>query len=205
MSKVKICGLKCRKDIETANKYMPDYIGFVFSKSPRQINIETARALKRELSPKITAVGVFVNEPPDFVLDLCRGKIIDMVQLHGDEDDEYIRRLKSETDCKIIRAVRVTSPQQVMRMEKCDCDYLLLDAYKKGSYGGNGVCFNWDLIPENLSKQYFLAGGLNSENVAGAIKRLHPYCVDLSSAAETNGVKDEAKVREIIKKVRSAK
>lgn len=201
MSLVKICGLKRRCDIDYANKYKPDYIGFVFAKSSRQITPQQAKILKERLDKCIKSVGVFVNEPIENIAMLCNESIIDMIQLHGDENNTYINKLKLLTDKKIIKAVRVQSSDQVLQAEKLNCDYLLLDAYSKDAYGGIGEVFNWDIIPK-LGKPFFLAGGLNDENVSQAIKAVQPYCVDLSSGAEINGFKDEEKVRIIIDKVR---
>ncbi|MCH5300365.1 MAG: phosphoribosylanthranilate isomerase [Ruminococcus sp.] len=203
MSKIKICGIKRTEDIEIVNKYKPDYIGFIFSKSPRQIDFETAKELKSKLDKGIRVVGVFVNEPIDFIVKLCISNVIDVVQLHGDEDDEYIKQLRTLVKCRIIKAVRVKSTEQILQEEQKKCDFLLLDTYKKDVYGGSGEKFNWDLIPNDLVKEYFLAGGLNANNIQLAIKTLHPFCVDVSSSVETDGIKDEQKVKEIIEKVRS--
>lgn len=203
MSRIKICGLTTQKDIEIVNKYKPDYIGFVFSKSPRQVNFDKAQALKNNLDRSIYSIGVFVNEPVELIEKLWRCRIIDMIQLHGDEDDKYIKRLKMLVKCKIIKAVRVKNSDQILNEEQKKCDFLLLDAYDKNAYGGNGKKFNWDLIPNELVKPYFLAGGLNIDNVTKAIKTLNPFCVDVSSSVETNGIKDEEKIKKIIKKVRS--
>lgn len=204
MSLVKICGLSRECDIDYANKYKLDYIGFVFSKSQRQVTPQRAQLLKQRLDNTIKAVGVFVNEPVEFIEELCSKKIIDIVQLHGDEDNEYINRLKELTTAVIIKAVRVQSSSQVLQSEKLNCDYLLLDAYSKSSYGGLGETFNWSLIPK-LSKPFFLAGGLKAENISKAIQTVKPYCVDLSSGAETNGYKDEEKIKIIIDRVRRTK
>lgn len=204
MSLVKICGLKRSCDIDYANKYKPDYIGFVFAKSSRQVIPQQAEILKEKLSKDIKTVGVFVNEPIENIAMLCNKNIIDVIQLHGDENNDYINQLKKLTDKKIIKAVRVKSSEQVLQAEKLDCDYLLLDAYSKNAYGGLGETFNWDIIP-NLAKPFFLAGGLNSDNVSQAIQTVQPYCVDLSSGAETDGFKDEEKIKLIIDKVRRTK
>lgn len=203
MSRIKICGLKRAEDIEIVNKYKPDYIGFVFSKSPRQVDFDKVKMLKELLDKDIKAVGVFVNEPIELIQRLCRSRIIDMVQLHGDEDEEYIKKLRAVIKCRIIKAVRVKSTEQILEEEHKKCDFLLLDTYNKNAYGGSGKKFNWDLIPGELVKKYFLAGGLDSNNVEQAIKKLHPFCVDVSSSVETDGFKDEEKVKEIIEKVRS--
>lgn len=204
MSLVKICGLKRECDIDYVNRYKPDFAGFVFSKSKRQITPQQAERLKAKLNSDIKAVGVFVNEPVEFISDLCNKNIIDIIQLHGDEDENYIVKLKELSDRPIIKAVRVQSTAQVLSAEKIECDYLLLDAYYENEYGGVGKVFNWNIIPQ-LKKPFFLAGGLNSENVATAIKQVKPYCVDLSSGAETDGYKDENKIKIIIKEVRRTK
>ena len=152
MSKIKICGLSRTDDILSANEFVPDYAGFVFSKSKRQVTAGQARLLKEKLSPKIKAVGVFVNEPVSFVAGLVQKGIIDLVQLHGDEDEAYIRLLKQEAPCPVIKAVRVQSREQISRAQRLPCDYLLLDAYSKNAYGGTGDSFRWDMIPKALSK-----------------------------------------------------
>ncbi len=203
MSKIKICGIKRIEDIEIVNKYKPDYIGFVFYKNSRYVDFETAKKLKSKLDKSIRTVGVFVNEPIDFIVKLCISNVIDAVQLHGDEDDDYIKQLRARVKCRIIKAVRVKSTEQILQEEQKKCDFLLLDTYKKDVYGGSGQKFNWNLIPDDLVKEYFLAGGLNADNIQLAIKILHPFCVDVSSSVETDGVKDEQKIKEIIEKVRS--
>lgn len=203
MSKIKICGIKRIEDIEIVNKYKPDYIGFVFYKNSRYVDFETAKKLKSKLDKSIRTVGVFVNEPIDFIVKLCISNVIDAVQLHGDEDDDYIKQLRARVKCRIIKAVRVKSTEQILQEEQKKCDFLLLDTYKKDVYGGSGQKFNWNLIPDDLVKEYFLAGGLNADNIQLAIKTLHPFCVDVSSSVETDGVKDEQKIQEIIEKVRS--
>lgn len=203
MNKIKICGLRRQEDIAIVNRYRPDFIGFVFSKSPRRIDFDQARMLKSNLDAKIQAVGVFVNEPIERIEKLCRCKVIDMVQLHGDEDAEYIRLLRSRISCNIMKAVRVQSAEQVLEAEKTKCDFLLLDAYCKDKYGGSGESFNWDKIPKELTKAFFLAGGIHTGNVEKAIKQTHPFCVDVSSSVETDGYKDKEKIKAMIELVRS--
>ena len=202
MSRIKICGLKREEDIEIVNKYKPDYIGFVFSKSSRQVDFDKAKMLKELLDKDIQTVGVFVNEPIELIQRLCRSRIIDMVQLHGDEDEEYIKKLRAVIKCRIIKAVRVKSTEQILEEEHKKCDFLLLDAYNKNAYGGSGKKFNWDLIPGELVKKYFLAGGLCCENISQAITALHPYAVDVSSGIETNGCKDKNKMAAFVAAVR---
>jgi phosphoribosylanthranilate isomerase len=202
MAKIKICGLSRPVDITMVNEALPDYIGFVFAKSKRQVNEAIAEELKAMLNPKILAVGVFVNEEINQIVRLCNRNIIDIVQLHGDENEAYINELKSLIPNTIIKAVRVRDNSDIVEAEKLNSDYLLLDAYKEGSYGGSGDCFDWTMIAK-LNKPYFLAGGINSGNVIEAITKLNPYAVDVSSGVETDGVKDKNKIMDIITKVRS--
>ena len=201
MSKVKICGLKRVDDIEYVNELMPDFIGFVFAKSKRQVNDDTAKNLKAKLSEKIQSVGVFVNDNPEHIIKLCKEGIIDIIQLHGDEGEKYAIDLKSKVSCPIIRAVRVKSSEDIINAEKYPCDYLLLDTYVKDSYGGSGKTFDRKLIPENC-KNYFLAGGLGVSNLKEALSECNPYAVDLSSGVETDGLKDKEKIRKVIEIVR---
>lgn len=201
MVKIKICGLTNINDISYANEAMPDYIGFVFAKSKRQINFELAKELRKNLSASIKAVGVFVNEEIGIIKDLCDKNIIDLVQLHGDENKEYIKMLKKEISKPVIKAIRVKNSLNDVSF---NTDYILFDTFSKNQYGGSGESFNWSLV-KNYKQPFFLAGGLNIENIENAIKIANPYCVDISSGVETNGVKDRGKMIEIVKKVRSAK
>lgn len=195
MTKVKICGLFRECDIDFVNEAMPDYIGFVFAKSPRQVSAETAKLLRSRLRPEIIPVGVFVNAEQEEILRLCEEHIIELVQLHGQEDDHYIKALKTQTGVPIIKAVRVDSsnPPHFLPSE---ADFLLLDSGK----GGTGKAFDWGQILA-VRQPYFLAGGINETNIREAV-RMRPYCVDLSSGAETNGVKDKNKILRLVREVR---
>lgn len=202
-TKIKICGLKRPEDIQIANSLKPNYVGFVFAKSSRQVTEKIADSLREQLLTEIPAVGVFVQEPIARIARLCKEQIIQMIQLHGEEDEEYIKRLRQEVqDIPIIRAVRVRTREQILEAEKMDCEYLLLDTYIKGTYGGSGQQFDKRLIP-GLEKPYFLAGGLDAENVRENIEACHPYAVDVSSAVETDGIKDAVKIQNFIERVRS--
>ena len=198
MVKIKICGLFRPEDIEAANEALPDFIGFVFAKSRRQVTPEQADQLKRNLHPEIKAVGVFVNSPLEDAVSLLKNGTIDIAQLHGDEDAEYIRQLKKETGCPVIKAVRVEKPEDVRKAQNIPADYLLLDHGK----GGTGEVFNWDFVQES-EKPFFLAGGIHAGNVEEAVRRLKPYAVDLSSGVETDGIKDKEKILEIVRRVRN--
>lgn len=204
MTKIKICGLKRPEDIEYVNQYLPDYAGFVFAGSKRKVTDEQAEKLSRKLDGRIIAVGVFVNEPAEHIVNLVKKEIIRVIQLHGDEDTEYILKLREnlEASVKIIKAVRVQNREQILEAEKLPCDYLLLDTWQKDAYGGCGKQFDKSLIPEDMSKPYFLAGGLAADNIRENIQICHPYAVDVSSAVETDGKKDEKKIQEFIERVR---
>lgn len=202
MTKIKICGLKHTEDISYVNELLPDFAGFVFAKSSRQVDAKKAAELKKQLSPKIKAVGVFVNAEPEFIAKLYQKQIIDLAQLHGDETADYIHRLKNLCpSLPLIKAVRVQSTKQILEAEKLPCYYLLLDTWQKDSYGGSGKTFDRSLIPP-LAKPWFLAGGLNTENIAESIAQCHPWAVDVSSAVETNSVKDKEKIKTFIDHVR---
>ncbi|BCJ94630.1 N-(5'-phosphoribosyl)anthranilate isomerase [Anaerocolumna cellulosilytica] len=201
MTKIKICGLKTLKDIQAVNKYMPDYIGFVFAESKRKIDLATARLLRKNLSSDIRSVGVFVNAPIAFIQELYKENIIDMIQLHGDEDLTYIHELNETLNAPVIKAIRVQSQKQLLSVKNFPSAYLLLDTYHKNQYGGSGISFNRSLIPKDY-RAFFLAGGLNAENIKEAISDCRPYCIDISSGVETEGAKDEEKIREVIKIVK---
>lgn len=207
MTGIKICGLQRPEDIEAVNAAGPDYIGFVFAEGKRTVTKEQAHRLKERLAASILAVGVFVNEDPDTVADTVRAVPLDLVQLHGDEDEAYIRRLRSllGEGIPLIRAVRVKSREQIQRAEQLPCEYLLLDTYVKGQYGGSGKSFDRKLIPP-LSKPFFLAGGLTGENLKEALEggESRPFCVDISSGAETDGKKDAEKIQKLVRIVRNA-
>jgi phosphoribosylanthranilate isomerase len=187
MVKIKICGLSRIEDIEAVNTYNPEFIGFVFAESKRKITPEKAKELRKLLSTDIIPVGVFVNADYKDILPLVNNRIIDMIQLHGQEDEDYIKRLKNLTDKPVIKA----GISQV-------ADYLLFD----GSVPGSGETFDWTKI-EKTQKPFFLAGGLNPENVSQAIKIATPFAVDVSSGVEVNNVKDYDKIKEFIRRARN--
>jgi len=200
MSKVKICGLSRIEDIEAVNSLIPDYVGFVFAESSRQINVEKASMLREKLDGGIEAVGVFVNEDAENVAELFAEGIIDLVQLHGDEDSEYIKQLKEACGCKVIKAVAVGG--SIPPIPK-GADYLLFDTLS-AQRGGTGKTFDLHILKGFDSMPYFLAGGLNSSIVQDAVRTLSPYCIDVSSGVETGGEKDPKKIKEFIRLVKEA-
>ena len=197
MSKIKLCGLSRKCDIEWVNELKPEYIGFVFwNKSKRNVPPEKAKELKGLLSPDIKAVGVFVDEPIENVAELLNDNIIDIAQLHGGEDEEYIKKLRALSGKPIIKAFLLKSEIDAERAEKSTADYILVD-----SGTGTGKSFDWELL-KNISRPYFLAGGLCCENISQAITALDPYAVDVSSGIETNGCKDKNKMAAFVAAVR---
>lgn len=228
MTKIKMCGLRKLEDIEAVNEWKPDYVGFVFApESRRYVTAEQAAELKDHLDPQIQAVGVFVDEAPERVAALLNQGVIELAQLHGSEDEEYLVRLRELTHKPVIQAFRILSREDVVCAMKSSADEILLD-----SGAGTGSTFNWEVLriesgydraidaekdgekpfctKRNREKSlyaeetrpYFLAGGLDPLNVAEAIRRLHPYAVDVSSGIETDGSKDREKIAAFVTAVR---
>jgi phosphoribosylanthranilate isomerase len=197
MTKIKLCGLSRPCDIEWANELLPEYIGFVFwEKSKRKVSLETASELKKNLSEKIKAVGVFVDEDAETVASLLNDDIIDIAQLHGNEDEEYIKKLRSLTDKEIIKAFKIKEPEDVTKAVSSSADHILLDAGM-----GEGKTFDHSLLKE-IKRDYFLAGGLDHINITEAVNEYHPFAVDVSSGIETDGVKDREKMTAFVSAVR---
>ncbi len=202
MTKVKICGLRRMQDIEYANQLQPDYVGFVFSQSKRMVSKESAKMLIDHLDGRIKRVGVFVNEKIEMVNEMTTSLGLDVVQLHGDEDDDYVENLKGILDVEVWKALRIKGITDLQREVKAD--KILIEGFVNGLYGGTGVRFDWSLIENfEFSRPVILAGGLNVSNVEEGIKKVRPYAVDVSSGVETDGYKDFEKMKEFIEKVRS--
>ena len=190
--KIKICGLFRDEDIEYVNEAGPDYIGFVFAPSKRQVSAEQAERLRSRLAEAIVPVGVFVNAPAPEVAALYSNGVISIAQLHGNEDEDYITGLKKLCDIPIIKTIEALSLRLCVRseMKKAgNVDYFLID-----SGAGSGKTFDWDLLKEHqFIKPWFLAGGINSDNIEKAMA-LNPYAIDVYSGAEKDGVKDYKKI-----------
>jgi phosphoribosylanthranilate isomerase len=189
--KIKICGLFRAQDIDFVNEYQCDYAGFVFAKSKRQIDFAKAAVLRKALAPSIIPVGVFVNAPKNDIASLYKDGTISIAQLHGAEDAAYISELKKLCGVPVIKSV---CPEAV---EYGGADYLLFDNKDAGS----GQTFDWTVLKSSLPLPWFLAGGITIENIQQAIS-LNPYCIDVSSGAETNGVKDPQKIERLIQSVK---
>jgi len=202
MTKIKLCGLTRVCDIEAVNEAQPDYVGFVFANSKRQITPREAFGLKELLDDKIQTVGVFVDETIEQILDICSIGIIDFIQLHGQENATYMERLQKKSGKPVIKAVRVRSREDIKAAERLNCNYLLLDAFSDKSAGGTGETFDWKVV-DVVQKPFFLAGGLNSGNILQAMSAVKPFGVDISSGVETDGFKDRGKILEIVRLIRS--
>lgn len=193
MTKVKLCGLTRPCEVDCVNELNPDYIGFVFfPKSKRNVTKEQAKELKAKLNPSIKAVGVLVNAELDFVANLLDEGIIDVAQLHGSEDADYIAALRKRTDKPIFKAYTIKSAEDVSLANASTADLVLVDSGK-----GSGMTFSWELLKE-MKRDYLLAGGLNLDNIQSALDTLHPYGLDVSSGIETDGLKDPEKMKKFV-------
>ena len=191
--KIKLCGLSSEQDIEAANLLKPEFIGFVlWEKSKRNVSKDKAAELKKLLDPQIKAVGVFVDEDIEVVADLLNKNIIDIAQLHGKEDNSYIDKLRKKTDKPVIKAFQVKSSEDIADIENSDADYVLIDSGQ-----GTGKAFDWKIL-EGVKRDFFLAGGLDPDNVAEAVRVVAPYAVDVSSGIETDGKKDRSKMEKFV-------
>lgn len=202
MTRIKMCGLTREEDVAAANEILPDYIGFVFCPdSSRYITPERAVELNENLDEDITNVGVFVDAPVRFVAALMNEDLIDIAQLHGNEDDAYIAQLRqalrAPDEKAILKAFVINGPEDVQAARETTADMVLLDAGL-----GEGKTFDWSLL-EGFDRPYFLAGGLDANNVAEALDRTGAAYVDTSSGIETDGVKDPEKMRAFAQAVRA--
>ena len=197
-TKIKICGLKRPEDITYVNEAKPDYCGFIieFPKSSRNVTGALVRELTAKLNPDIIPVGVFVNVAPERVEELLLDGTIHIAQLHGQEDEAYIRRIQKNTGHQVIKVFSVKTAQDIENALKSPADYILLD---QGG-DGTGQTFDWSLIPE-IDRPFFLAGGLGADNLETAVRTIHPYAVDLSSSVETDGMKDRDKILKAVQLV----
>ncbi|MBQ9635556.1 MAG: phosphoribosylanthranilate isomerase [Acidaminococcaceae bacterium] len=213
MIRVKFCGIRRKEDVEAVNRLQPDFAGFVFAKSKRQVTAEQAAELRGRLHQEIRTVAVLVNHPVDQAAQLANSGVADLLQLHGDEDREYIARLKTLTDAKIIKAIRLQGNEtdRLLLREAEQADFYLFDTFVTNTYGGTGKTFSLTLLKGvSVDKPFFLAGGLDAENVSGIVKKviadksLSPffYGVDVSGGIETGGYKDVIKMEAFIKVMR---
>ena len=199
VTKIKICGLRSEEDIRIVNRCQPDYAGFICcSRFRRYVPSDTLEQLSKLLHLGIRKVGVFVDQPMEQIAQIARRQQLDIVQLHGCEDERYISGLRQliPSEIRIMKAFQIHSAEDICQVEASTADDVLLDGGQ-----GSGQTFDWRKI-ESMNRPFFLAGGLNPENVEEAVRRLHPCAVDVSSGVETDGHKDEEKVRQLIRRVR---
>ena len=213
MVHVKFCGIRRPEDIEAVNRLKPDLAGFVFAKSKRQISKEQAVRLKKQLDPTIKTVAVLVNMPVEEAADLANSGIANLLQLHGDEDAAYIAELRKLTKVKIIKAIRLqgTEADNTLMKEAQQTDFYLFDTFVADAYGGTGKTFSLSLLKGvRIEKPFFLAGGLDADNVAGIIGQVQKdttllpnfYGVDVSGGIETDGYKDQIKMEAFMEAIR---
>ena len=195
---VKFCGLRRAEDVAAANRTRPDFAGFVVDYPPsrRSVSVETLRELRRSLDAGIAAVGVFVDREPRFVAEVARSCELDYVQLHGDEDEEYIAHLRGLGAPPAIKAFVVRDANDVRRARRSGADFILLDNGK-----GTGATFDWNLA-RALDRPFFLSGGIDPASARTAAERLRPFALDVSSGIETDGCKDKDKMEALIRAVR---
>lgn len=193
---IKICGIYRIEDTEYINKYRPDYFGMIidFKKSHRNVSCDLAKKIRDHISSDIRAVGVFVNDDPAKTEELLNDNIIDIAQLHGDEKEKTIIRLKENTGKPVWKAFKIRNREDIEKAKASPADLILLD----NGYG-TGKTFDWSLI-ENIKRPFALAGGIDIRNMDETIKRIHPYLIDISSGVETDRIKDPVKIREAIEK-----
>ncbi|MDU1049816.1 MAG: bifunctional indole-3-glycerol-phosphate synthase TrpC/phosphoribosylanthranilate isomerase TrpF [Veillonella sp.] len=216
--KVKMCGISKVETIPAVVEAKPDYMGLVFAPSKRQVTVDQAKILVEELhrgyakkygsdtehdkNDTIKTVGVFVNETVDNLVTIANEANLDAVQLHGDEDETFIQSLKERTNVEVWKAVQIRSAADVEKWIDSSADVLLFDAYHKDERGGTGEVFDWSSL-DAFERPFMLAGGIDSTNVARAIRTVRPYGIDISSGIETNGVKDDEKITAFTKIVKS--
>ena len=199
MTRIKICGLKSKQDIEYANQLKPDYVGFVFAPSSRQIDLYRAKELIKKLDKSIKKAGVFLNTPVSEVKEIAKHCNLDILQFHGDEDPAYCQSFDQE----VWKGFRIKDNESLKQLAAYSVDGFLLDTFVKGQYGGTGKAFCWDMVSDISQDQFvILAGGLTGENVKQAIQAAHPKIVDVSSGVEINGLKDFEKMKKFIENVR---
>ena len=216
--KVKMCGISKVETIPAVVEAKPDYMGLVFAPSKRQVTVDQAKTLVEELhkqytkrynngaeqsnNDEIKTVGVFVNETLENLVTIAKEANLDVVQLHGDEDEAFIQSLKERTNVEIWKAVQIRSAADAEAWIDSSADMLLFDAYHKDERGGTGEVFDWSCLDE-FERPFMLAGGIDSTNVARAIRTVRSYGIDISSGIETDGVKDNEKITAFTKLVRT--
>ncbi|MCR5488629.1 MAG: phosphoribosylanthranilate isomerase [Saccharofermentans sp.] len=196
-TKIKFCGLRLEEDVKLAASLDADFMGFILSERFRRyVSPDEVSRLKQFVPSKTKTVGVFVDEPEDYVIACAKQADLDMIQLHGCEADAYIADIKEKTGLPVIKMIKPVSESDIIAARHCVADLILLD-----SGTGTGKVFDWSLI-RDLDRDYILAGGLTPDNVGDAVERLKPFAVDVSSGVETEGIKDFSKMKAFASEVR---
>ena len=204
MTKVKICGITNYGDADNAANLGADFLGFNFySKSPRYIDYKSARNIVKKLAGKVKIVGVFVNETVHNIKKTDTFCDLDLIQLSGDETNNFIVNLKKKLNKKIIKCFRIRNSNDIKHVKNFEFDYLMLDSFKECFYGGTGTSFDFDIVENIDKKKLFLSGGMNKDNVKSAIEKLNPFAVDVCSSVEQfHGKKDFEKMKEFIYQIK---
>lgn len=200
MVPVKICGMRRLEDIQFINELQPEYIGFIFAPSKRQVTPDTAKELINKVK-KAACVGVFVNERLENIVQIADNCNLDVIQLHGSETQEDILFLKEHTHCAIWKALRLRNHEDLSLIKQLTPDRFLLDSFHETMAGGSGRQIHLDLLKDIDVREHFIAGGIHAGNVNNMLA-LHPYGIDVSSGVEINGYKDYYKIKELLKEVR---
>ena len=196
-TKIKFCGLRREEDVKFAASLDADFMGFILSdRFKRFVKPEDVASFRKHVPSNTKTVGVFVDEPEEYVISAAKTAKLDMIQLHGSEDDRYIITIKEKTGLPVIKMVKPVSESDIIAARQCVADLILLD-----SGTGTGKVFDWSLA-ERLGRDYILAGGLTPDNAAEAVQRLKPFAVDVSSGVETEGIKDFSKMKAFAAEVR---
>ena len=188
MTKIKFCGLRREEDVKMAASLGAGFMGFILSERFKRFISPEETARLKQFASSAKTVGVFVDEPADYVVSASKTAKLDMIQLHGSEDDDYISEIKEKTGLPVIKMIKPVSEDDIIAARSCKADLILLDS----GAGGTGRTFDWSLA-EDLGRDYILAGGLTPDNVGDAVERLKPFAVDVSSGVETEGIKDFSK------------
>ena len=197
-TKIKFCGLRREEDVKLAASLGAGFMGFILTDRFRRfISPEKVGLLKQFVPASCKTVGVFVDEPLDYVIESAELADLDMIQLHGSEDDAYIAEIKEKTGLPVIKMIKPESIDDIITARQSMADLILLDS----GAGGTGKVFDWSLA-EKLGRDYILAGGLTPDNVGEAVERLKPFAVDVSSGVETEGIKDFSKMKAFAAEVR---
>ncbi len=198
MTKIKFCGLRREEDVRLAASLGADFMGFILTdRFKRYVAPEEVARLKEYVPSFSKTVGVFVDEPEDYVVSSSKAAKLDMIQLHGSEDDAYIADIKAKTGLPVIKMIKPLSGNDIISARQSAADLILLDS----GAGGTGKTFDWSLA-KDLDRDYILAGGLTPDNVGDAVERLKPFAVDVSSGVETEGIKDFSKMKAFAAEVR---